>query len=101
MEPEQKSNGALVGSIIVIIILILGGLYFLKTKVETEPVPGNTGTLENAPLENEVMQKEATTSGEIKTSTPTAPAPVSTSSDTSSIEQELNSMDLESLDAEI
>ena len=27
MEPEKKSNGALVGSIIIIIILIIGGIY--------------------------------------------------------------------------
>lgn len=27
MEPEKKSNGALIGSVIIIIILIIGGIY--------------------------------------------------------------------------
>ncbi len=39
MEPEKKSNGALIGSIIVIIILIAGGVYFWMTKMEQEESP--------------------------------------------------------------
>lgn len=38
MEPEKKSNGALVGSIIVIIILVLGGIYFWMNQAEKESV---------------------------------------------------------------
>ncbi len=34
MEPEKKSNGALVGSIIIIIILIAGGIYIWQSKVQ-------------------------------------------------------------------
>lgn len=34
MEPEKKSNGALIGSIIIIIILIIGGIYIWQTKNE-------------------------------------------------------------------
>jgi len=34
MEPEKKSNGALVGSIVIIIILIIGGIYIWQTKVQ-------------------------------------------------------------------
>mgnify|MGYP000435617726 CR=1 FL=1 len=34
MEPEKKSYGALIGSIVVIIILIIGGLYIWQTKVK-------------------------------------------------------------------
>ena len=34
MEPEKKSNGALVGSIIIIIILIVGGIYIWQSKVK-------------------------------------------------------------------
>ena len=33
MPVEQKSNGAIIGTIIVIIILVLGGLYLAKSKV--------------------------------------------------------------------
>lgn len=35
MEPEKKSNGALVGSIIIIIILIIGGIYIWQSKVKS------------------------------------------------------------------
>ena len=31
MEPEKKSNGALVGLVIIIIILIVGGIYILMS----------------------------------------------------------------------
>ena len=34
MEPEKKSNGALLGSIIIIIILIIGGIYIWQFKVQ-------------------------------------------------------------------
>jgi uncharacterized protein HemX len=34
MEPEKKSHGALIGSIIVIIILIIGGVYVWQMKVK-------------------------------------------------------------------
>jgi len=32
--PKKKSNGALVGSIIIILILIIGGIYLASTKVK-------------------------------------------------------------------
>ena len=32
MEPEKKTNGALVGLIIIVIILIVGGIYVWQTK---------------------------------------------------------------------
>lgn len=31
---EQKSNGALIGSIIIIVILIIGGVYLYKTSAK-------------------------------------------------------------------
>ena len=34
MGPEKKSYGALIGSIIIIIILVIGGLYVWQTKVK-------------------------------------------------------------------
>ena len=37
MEPEKKSNGALIGIIIIIILLIAGGIYVWQSKVETAP----------------------------------------------------------------
>lgn len=64
MEPEQKSNGALIGSIIIVIILIIGGIYFWQTSLKEEVAP-------NSDL---------------------------SSSNTSSLEADLNSIDLDSLD---
>jgi len=37
MEPEQKSNSALIGIIIIIIILLIGGIYFWKNSRTKEP----------------------------------------------------------------
>jgi uncharacterized protein HemX len=34
MEPEKKSNGALVGLVIILIILIIGGIYIWQSKVK-------------------------------------------------------------------
>ncbi len=34
MEQEQKSNGALFGSIIIIVLIILGGVYIWQTKMK-------------------------------------------------------------------
>ncbi|MBI5139544.1 hypothetical protein HZA26_02970 [Candidatus Nomurabacteria bacterium] len=39
MEPEEKSNGALVGSFIIIIILILGGIYVWQKSLQEKPTP--------------------------------------------------------------
>ncbi len=82
MEPEQQtnSNGALVGSIVIIIILILGGLYLLKTNMDKEPVVPTT--------------EDTTTGTETQTQS-------NTTTDTTEVEAELNTMDLESLDSEI
>jgi len=48
MEPEKKSHGALIGSIIIIIILIIGGLYIwqsrVKTTTNTNQLPPETPT---------------------------------------------------------
>jgi len=80
MEPEQKSNGALVGLIIIIVILVLGGIYLWKTS-DKEGAPANT---ETEPASSE----ENTTSG-------------ANVNETSSLEGDVDSMDLESLDSEI
>lgn len=35
MESEKKSNGALIGSVIIIIILIIGGIYIWQSKMKS------------------------------------------------------------------
>jgi hypothetical protein len=34
MEPEKKSNGAFVGVVIIILVLIIGGIYIWQSKVQ-------------------------------------------------------------------
>lgn len=34
MEPEEKSNGTLIGAIVIIIILIIGGIYTWQSKAK-------------------------------------------------------------------
>lgn len=49
MEPnvDKKSNGATIGAIIVIIILVLGGLYMWKNKEQNLNLPENEVGSEN------------------------------------------------------
>ena len=49
---EQKSNGALIGSIIIIIILIIGGLYLYKTSVKEKVGQVNQSTTVNPTTSN-------------------------------------------------
>lgn len=61
MEPEKKSNGALVGLVVIIIILIVGGIYIWmsnknavdNTSVQTESV-STTDSAELNTLEQEI-----------------------------------------------
>jgi hypothetical protein len=34
MEPEKKSHGALIGSIVIIVILIVGGIYIWQSRIK-------------------------------------------------------------------
>ncbi len=72
MEPEQKSNGALVGLIVIITILILGGVYLW-----------NQNQKNNSELEKKIS--ETSTSDE----------------NTTEMQANLNSVDLENLDSAI
>ena len=71
MEPEQKSNGALVGLVVIIIILVLGGVYLWKNSMK-----------ERAKLENTNITSSNT-------------------DDSVDLNAEIDSLDLESLDSEI
>ncbi len=77
MEPENKTSGALIGAVVILIILIVGGVYLLKNTAVQAPAPSVESDTE-AILD---PQAEATSSTEIET--------------------ELESIDLESLDSEI
>ena len=70
MEPEKKSNGALIGSIIVIVILIIGGIYLWKTSVKQKLMLDDQNKVTNTPVDNSIND----------------------------VEKDLNNMDLEGLD---
>jgi hypothetical protein len=55
---EQKSNGPLVGSIIIIIILIIGGIYIWKTSVK-EKLQNNNPTENVAPAQDSNVKIES------------------------------------------
>jgi hypothetical protein len=76
MEPNQtqpKSNGALVGSIVIIVLLIIGGLYLWKNSAKEEMLPENSNISGGDDID----------------------------ASAAAIEAELNGMDLDSLDSEI
>lgn len=74
METEQKSNGALVGLIVIIIILIVGGVYIWQNSLK----------------ERAVLENQAETNTETDNST-------SIDSE-ATLESDVDGMDLESLD---
>ncbi|HEY4715349.1 MAG TPA: hypothetical protein VIH31_02490 [Candidatus Paceibacterota bacterium] len=71
---EQKSNGALISSIVIIILLVIGGIFLWKTSIK-----------------NKVAQPSTTDSGSVTTTT--------TTNDVSDIENDLNSIDINNLDS--
>ncbi|HEV7702522.1 MAG TPA: hypothetical protein VGO63_03735 [Candidatus Paceibacterota bacterium] len=42
MEPEVKSNGALIGLVIVVLILIIGGIYMWQVNKNADMAPDTT-----------------------------------------------------------
>lgn len=47
MEPEKKMNGALIGLIVIIVILIIGGIYILVSNQKTAPLQDSQTGSEN------------------------------------------------------
>ncbi len=50
--PEEKSNGALIGSIVIIIILIIGGIYLIQEKIK------QTNEIKKLQIEQDEIQKK-------------------------------------------
>ena len=48
MEPEKKINGALVGLIVIVVILVIGGIYVWQSNKNSEPAPAGAVTDENS-----------------------------------------------------
>lgn len=91
MEPQNQNKssiGGIIGTIIIIAIIILGGLYFWGKRIEENKLKQNlvTGTVPSQPAE----QSEAAV---IKS--------VSASDDLNSIQTDLNNTKLDNLGAEM
>lgn len=57
MEPEKKSHGALIGSIIVIVILIIGGLYIWQTKIKEMQLQKQKAEMQAKALQDEYLKE--------------------------------------------
>lgn len=99
--PENKSVGALIGSIIIVIILIIGGLYLWSTKVAplTEPpmmeqsMPVMDGTAQEMTVQEQALNQPDPVTSQM--------AVVSASDDTTSIDADLKATNLNGLDSEL
>ncbi|HPS21428.1 MAG TPA: hypothetical protein PLO44_01310 [Candidatus Paceibacterota bacterium] len=62
MEPEKKSHGALIGSIIIVLILIIGGIYVWQQKknnVELNQIKEEQQTVKEVnSLEDEINETD-------------------------------------------
>lgn len=76
MDGDKKSNGALLGSIVIIIILVIGGIYLFKKASVNRVTPATTADVKD------IL------------------APTDMTSPTK-IEGDLNNVDLDSLDADL
>ena len=56
MEPEKKSNGALVGLIIIILLLVVGGVYVWQSNKETSPAIEATVITDGDSTDLEMME---------------------------------------------
>jgi cytoskeletal protein RodZ len=93
---ENKSSGALIGTIIVIVILVVGGFYLWNTrvqpKIEEKTVPPTEQPLGQQTTEDQASNADPAT---------TALAAQSSSDETASIEADLNATDLNNMDTEL
>lgn len=87
MEPQKSSIGSIIGTIIIIAVIILGGLYFWGKRIEESKT---TESLVNETSEPSVDQMEANS---IKSVTP--------SDNIDSIEADLNATNLDNLTPEL
>ena len=87
MQPQKSSVGSIIGTIIIISIIILGGLYFWGKRIEDAKIKQNLVT------DNTGEPLNYNEASVIKT--------MSSSDDLSSIEADLNTTNLDDLDREI
>ena len=83
---EEKSMGPLIGSVIIVAIIVIGGIYFWMTRSAETPTPALP---ETAPLGQTTTPDQETA----------ALLNQGTSDNTADIEKDLNATDLNNLDA--
>lgn len=65
MEPEKKSNGALIGLIVIVIILVIGGIYVWQSKVKEMEKQNPALTTEDASTLDALDQEAASVNATI------------------------------------
>lgn len=91
--PERKPIGPIAGAIIVIVLLVLGGLYFwgaqMNSRIDETPyIPGDTMPGSEMPV------------GELQSDTSAGLPPQSSSDDISSIESDFNAMNMNQMESQ-
>ncbi len=63
MEPEKKSNGALVGLVVIIILLVIGGIYIWRSNRNTtnKTIPQSESVTTDDSAELDTLGQESTT----------------------------------------
>lgn len=99
-QPENKSVGALIGSIIIVLILIIGGFYLWSTKVApvSEPMMQNGMPVPGSGAEEMTVEEQALNQPDPALSQMAA---VNTSDDVSAIDADLKATDLDGIDSEL
>jgi hypothetical protein len=82
---EEKSVGPAIGIIVIILIIIIGGLYFWGERVSNDVPAENNNVTENSGTDTNIQSLESQGTGD----------------DVDSIEADLNSTDLNQLGSEI
>ncbi len=87
MEENKSSIGSIIGTIIIIALIILGGLYFWGKRIEESK---NIQSLTEEPVTEEEIQAERNAISE-----------TSSSDELNSIETDLNATEINNLDSEL
>ena len=87
MEPQKSSVGGIIGTIIIIALIILGGLYFWGKRIEESKAKENLVT-DNSPTQTEVNEANSIRS-------------VSSSDDINSIQADLDATNFNNMDTEV
>ena len=96
-EPQhRKPVGPIAGAVIIIILLVVGGLYFYGAKLNSQLAP----EAPYIPDDGYMMPEGTMPVGELQSDTSAGLPPQSSSDDVSSIEADFNAMNMQQMEAE-